>query len=144
MWPPEAVILKSLLEQRMLEQHSALDRLAILASSLASISSYLAIPNRVPSLVSPDLPLSTPMSFNPAGLFSDAIIGPILISAFCSFLCYGVVIRQATTYYGRSTLVDRRAYKAIGGLCILLCSIETIVDGMWCYRCVTLALRERK
>lgn len=84
MWPPEAVILKSLLEQRMLEQHSALDRLAILASSLASISSYLAIPNRVPSLVSPDLPLSTPMSFNPAGLFSDAIIGPILISAFCS------------------------------------------------------------
>lgn len=73
------------------------------------------------------------MNFDPSGFFSRDTIGPILISTCVSFMWFGVVTREASAYYSNFP-TDRWAFKAIGGFCLLLATVDTAASGIWCCR----------
>lgn len=65
--------------------------------------------------------------------FEETVTGAVLVGALLSFCGFGVIAHQASTY---ATMYphDRAVFKTMAATCVLLCLVDTVVNGSWCYK----------
>lgn len=64
--------------------------------------------------------------------FQTEVTGALLISGLIAYASFGVVAFQTVSYFSRFQ-EDRAAFKGLVGGCLALCSLDTALNGAWCW-----------